>query len=141
MSKIWTFRALYTLQHESWCIQLCSLCAFRVLFDLDFGAMQMDTFTSACQGLHELSERFPLARDTLASIQSAVRLRGLRLPSYATRHFTSEPSTTRESIMGYTIVPVSLEERNSCKEGLAGQYGRLTLSALLTKLDSNVGPD
>ncbi|KAH6613171.1 hypothetical protein C7974DRAFT_380888 [Boeremia exigua] len=141
MSKLWTFRALYTLQHEFWNIQLCSLCAFRVLFDLDFGSLQLDTFTKACQGLYEMTERFPLARNVLASLQSAIELQGLQLPSFATRHLSNKTAIVEESIMKYTVVPVSLSISTVHEAGSARKHEQLTLSALLMKLDFNVGPD
>jgi hypothetical protein len=141
MSKLWTFRAFYTLQHEFWNIQLCSLCAFRVLFDLDFGSLQLDTFTKACQGLYEMTERFPLARNVLASLQSAIELRGLQLPSFATRHLSNETAIVEESIINYTVIPVSLSISTVDEAGSAGKHEHLTLSALLMKLDLGIGPD
>ncbi|XPS79748.1 hypothetical protein M3J09_011720 [Ascochyta lentis] len=141
MSIVWTFRSLYTVQHEFWLIQVCSVCAFRVVFDLSFSIMQLETFTRACQALHEMSERFPLARDILASIQSATHLRRVELPSYARNHLTDGITTRDDHIMGYTVVPVTLRVDKGKEVGSAGEHERLTLSALLMKLDLDTGPD
>lgn len=52
----------------------------------------------------------------------------------------NESTATEESVMKHTVVPVSLRV-NSDEYGEAGEHGRLTLSALLMKLDLDVGPD
>ncbi|KAL2195383.1 hypothetical protein P885DRAFT_13096, partial [Corynascus similis CBS 632.67] len=69
MSTIWTFRALYTLRHEFFNVQLFAVAAFRVLFDFDSDPFRLQTFIRACQALSEMSERFTVARDVMASLQ------------------------------------------------------------------------
>lgn len=72
VSTVWRFRTLYTLRHEYFNTQVLSIAAFRVLFDLESSPIQLQTFIKAIQGLTELSERYPVARDVLASIQTVV---------------------------------------------------------------------
>lgn len=88
-----------------------------------------------------MTERFPLARNVLASLQSAIELRGLQLPSFATRHLSNETAIVEESIINYTVVPVSLSISTVDEAGSAGKREHLTLSALLMKLDLDVDPD
>lgn len=79
----------------------------------------MDTFVKACQGLHELSERFRIARDVLHSLQVIVQQRNIQLPQFAARHFTSKTEGLPPSVMRYTVVPVHL--RPSSDEESVGE--------------------
>ncbi|EXK76657.1 hypothetical protein FOQG_18612 [Fusarium oxysporum f. sp. raphani 54005] len=69
MWVVWHFRALYTLRNEHWMIQAASICAFRVLSDIETSTIQLKTFAKACQALIELGESFPVAKEVMLPIK------------------------------------------------------------------------
>ncbi|PHH80039.1 hypothetical protein CDD80_3028 [Ophiocordyceps camponoti-rufipedis] len=132
MGTIWTFRALYTARNEFWLTHLLAVCAFRVVFDLDSGPIQLDTFLKACQALNELGERFHIARDSLASLQSVLAQHNIRLPAFASRHLRIEAGTCRATVMRHTVVPVSLVKGS---ESIVGEQPHDTISDIIAMLD------
>ncbi|KAL5610590.1 hypothetical protein FOBRF1_006707 [Fusarium oxysporum] len=71
MWVVWHFRALYTLRNEHWMIQAASICAFRVLSDIETSTIQLETFAKACRALVELGESFPVAKEVMLAIKLA----------------------------------------------------------------------
>ncbi|RYC78714.1 hypothetical protein BFJ63_vAg18411, partial [Fusarium oxysporum f. sp. narcissi] len=69
MWVVWHFRALYTLRNEHWMIQAASICAFRVLSDIETSTIQLETFAKACRALIELGESFPVAKEVMLAIK------------------------------------------------------------------------
>ncbi|RKK65579.1 hypothetical protein BFJ69_g16157 [Fusarium oxysporum] len=69
MWVVWHFRALYTLRNEHWMIQAASICAFRVLSDIETSTIQLETFAKACRALIELGESFPVAKEVMLPIK------------------------------------------------------------------------
>lgn len=138
MSTLWAFRALYTVRHEFFNAQLCSIAAFRVLFDLESSPFQLQTFIRACQALYELGERFPIAGDVLASLQSVVKQRSLHLPLFAEKHLSVEVSAVG-SIMQHTAVLAALRTDSSIQK--EPDRLRLTISDLVARADTDIEPD
>ncbi|KAF4965479.1 hypothetical protein FSARC_6712 [Fusarium sarcochroum] len=139
MSTIWHFRALHTLRNEHWLIQASAVCAFRVLFAIEANPIQLETFIKACCALTELREAFPVAQQVIYSIESMVRKKRVRLPSYAKEHL---PNGAGEGAMEFTIVKIRdhsvIVEKADSKEN----EDRLIMSGLLSTLTpSETGPD
>ncbi|KAF4980369.1 hypothetical protein FZEAL_3599 [Fusarium zealandicum] len=133
MSTMWYFRALYTLRNEHWLIQACSVCAFRVLFDIDSSPIQLETFTKALRALMELSEAFPVAKDVLLSVETVVRKRKLQLPERAQDHLPGETDGTKTE---FTVVKVRDHSVIVEKADSLGNKNHTTMLGLL----SAVGP-
>lgn len=131
MSVLWSLRALYTARHEFWHIQQCSVAALRVIFDLDWGPMQLETFRRACYILQELSETFPLAQDVLHHIRGVVRQRGLAPGIFSANIADKEVSATA---MRLTAVPVTFTANGTDKQ-------ILSLADLLSDVHVHQGPD
>ncbi|KAH7237907.1 hypothetical protein B0J15DRAFT_503142, partial [Fusarium solani] len=141
MSTLWHFRALYTLRNEQWMVQAASVCAFRVLFDIEASPIQLETFVKACRALIELSESFPVAKDVLLSIESVVKKQRLELPSYAQEHFPRKGEDVGDSIEEYTVVKVRDHSVIVQKADSAGHSGHLTLSGVLSMVaPGDLGP-
>ncbi|PHH66131.1 hypothetical protein CDD81_194 [Ophiocordyceps australis] len=136
MNTIWNFRSLYSVQNEFWFTHLLAVCAFRVLFDLDLGPLQVDTFAKACRALHEMSGRFRIARDSLASIRSVLTQQNIRLPACATTYLGTADSAST-SVMRCTVVPVSLEKNTESTAG-GRQY---TISDILAMTEHDMSID
>jgi hypothetical protein len=105
MNTLWMFRALYTARHEFWFTHLRAVCAFRVIFHLDSGLIQVDTFSKAIQGLYELSERFNIAKDVVSSLQKLVQEQKLEIPRYASGLLKSHAIGSTPSVMQHTAIP------------------------------------
>jgi hypothetical protein len=133
INTIWTFRALYTVRHEFWLTHLFLVCAFRVLYDLSEEPIRLDTFVKACQGLHELSERFNIAKDALSALQQILREQNLQLPPFATRVLRNRIEGVRPGLMRYTVVPV-----RSDKESALGGFRHLRLSDIIATQEEGV---
>src|SRR6478752_1472585 len=104
ISAIWHFRALYTLRNEHWMIQASSVCAFRVLLDIESSPIQLETFVKACQALAELGESFPVVKDVILSIESVVKTQKLRVPSCAQEHLSNQVEDKEHSVIESTVV-------------------------------------
>ncbi|KAL2139972.1 hypothetical protein VTI28DRAFT_4449 [Corynascus sepedonium] len=140
MSTIWTFRALYTVRHEFYNTQLFSVAAFRTLFDFESSSIRLQTFLRACQALSELSERFTVARDVMASLQSVVVQRKLHIPSFLKTHLNVEVGGAGSSIMQFTVVPAALRTTSKIQKEPNQPY-RLTISDLVAMPNSGIEPD
>lgn len=140
MSTIWTFRALYTVRHEFYNTQLFSVAAFRTLFDFESSPTRLQTFMRACQALSELSERFTVARDVMASLQSVVVPRKLHIPSFLKAHLNVEVGGAGSSIMQFTVVPAALRTTSKVQKEPNQPY-RLTISDLVAMHNSGIEPD
>ncbi|KAJ3532496.1 hypothetical protein NM208_g8413 [Fusarium decemcellulare] len=142
MSTIWHFRALYTLRNEHWIIQACSVCVFRVLFDIESNPIQLEAFVKACRALLELGESFPVAQEVLLSLESVVKKRRLALPSYAQDHFSSLLGDYDPDFMEFTVVKVRDHSVIVEKVDSEGHQGHFTLSGLLSAVaPRESGPD
>lgn len=141
ISTLWAFRALYTVRNEFWITQPCSVCAFRVVFELSSGPIQVETFIKACQILHEMSGRFPLATDVLASIQSVIEQHKLQLPSFTTKHLNFQRSATTTTIMQQTITSVSPDYVDAGCESESQGSKRMTVSDLILTSNPHINPD
>lgn len=139
MSMIWTYRTLYTIQHEYFNSQLFSVAAFRVSFDPEFSPLQLQTFIRACQGLYELSKQHPVARDVLASLQVLIARQKLHISPYVQNHLNVEVDSPGESIMQLTVVPILMQAEGSV-QSVGGLYG-LMISDLIATREENVEPD
>ncbi|KAJ6444887.1 iron sulfur cluster assembly protein [Purpureocillium lavendulum] len=138
MGTIWTFRALYTVRNEFWFAHLLAVCAFRVLYDLDSGPIQVDTFVKACQALYELGGRFHIARDALSSLQSVLTQRNLQVPSYATGYMRIETECNTPSVMRCTVVPVGSEKGHQSR---ADGSTHLRISDIIAMTDEGTSID
>jgi hypothetical protein len=88
ISTLWTFRALYTLRNEMWCMQGFLSAATSLLFHLQQGSAELDSFVKACQGLFEMSERMPLSLALLSVVRNLVALHRIQIP-YSGQSFFS----------------------------------------------------
>ncbi|KAI8410956.1 hypothetical protein FOFC_07550 [Fusarium oxysporum] len=128
ISAIWHFRALYTLRNEHWMIQASSVCAFRVLLDIESNPIQLETFVKACQALAELGESFPVAKGVILSIESVVKKKRLRVPSCAQEHLSNQVEDKEDGVIESTVVKV-IDHSVVVKEADLEYYaGHLTLS-------------
>ncbi|PHH83235.1 hypothetical protein CDD82_2846 [Ophiocordyceps australis] len=134
MSTIWTFRAHYTVRNQAWLTHLLAVCAFRVIFDLDTGPLQLDTFVKACQALEEIGSRFRIAQDVLASIQATITQYKIQLPACASGHY-GNAGNAGASVMRHTVVPVSLGNH---AEAAVGGRSNYTISDILAMLDHDM---
>ncbi|EXK77642.1 hypothetical protein FOQG_17662 [Fusarium oxysporum f. sp. raphani 54005] len=142
ISAIWHFRALYTLRNEHWMIQASSVCAFRVLLDIESSPIQLETFVKACQALAELGESFPVVKDVILSIESVVKTQKLRVPSCAQEHLSNQVEDKEHSVIESTVVKVIDHSVVVKKAGLEDYTGYLTLSGLLSSMAPiDIGPD
>lgn len=130
MTALWTYRALYTARHEYWPSYLCSVSGFRVLHDLAADPFRMETFTKACQILHELSERFPLAADVLSAIQGAVDQHNVQLPFTTAKWRTITVANTFHTIMQQTVIPVASIPADSSRGHLSTKLYKLRIADL-----------
>jgi hypothetical protein len=130
IATMWTFRAIYTLRHEYWLIHAASTSAFRVLFHLEYGPLQLDVLLRSCQSLKELGEHFPLANDLLQSISLVAKKKNLQLPAFATEYLPSEPGHQTQTIMQF-IIPQSNVLHDYTTTGRGGQARRLTIAEIL----------
>ncbi|EXL66291.1 hypothetical protein FOPG_17530 [Fusarium oxysporum f. sp. conglutinans race 2 54008] len=134
ISAIWHFRALYTLRNEHWMIQASSVCAFRVLLDIESNPIQLETFVKACQALAELGESFPVAKGVILSIESVVKKKRLRVPSCAQEHLSNQVEDKEDGVIESTVVKV-IDHSVVVKEADLEYYaGHLTLSGLLSSM-------
>ncbi|EGU87132.1 hypothetical protein FOPG_16446 [Fusarium oxysporum f. sp. conglutinans race 2 54008] len=133
MWVVWHFRALYTLRNEHWIIQAASICAFRVLFDIESSTIQLETFAKACRALIELGESFPVAKKVLLSVDSVAKKQRIKLPSYASEYMSSLGGGSIDELTAARIRDhsVIVEKANS-----QGHSDALTLTGLLL----SVGP-
>jgi hypothetical protein len=123
-------------------IQASSVCAFRVLLDIESNPIQLETFVKACQALAELGESFPVAKDVILSIESVVKTQKLRVPSCAQEHLSNQLEDKEHSVIESTVVKVidhSVVVKKACLEDYTGY---LTLSGLLSSMAPiDIGPD
>ncbi|KAM0355222.1 hypothetical protein ACHAPU_001088 [Fusarium lateritium] len=103
MSTIWQFRALYTLQNESWLIQATSVCAFKILFALEESPLHLEAFIKACQALIEMAQAFPVAEEVIYSIESIVKEKKVYIPIYARRYLPSAADGGVTDLMGVKV--------------------------------------
>ncbi|KFA68336.1 hypothetical protein S40285_09476 [Stachybotrys chlorohalonatus IBT 40285] len=142
MSTIWTFRALYTVRHEFWHTHPCSVCAFSVLDDIDFGPMQVDIVMKACQVLHEMMERFRLPADFLASFKKALKERRVVLPSSTVNILQAEIEVPGPTIMQYTIAVAVKKRRTQSQCEKKARVRSLRISDLLIpEKEADIGLD
>jgi hypothetical protein len=133
---------LYTLRNEHWMIQASSACAFRVLLDIESSPIQLETFVKACQALVELGESFPVAKDVILSIESAVKKQGLRVPSCAQKHLSNRVKDKEDSVIESTVVKGIYHSVVVEKADPEGHTGHLTLSGLLSSMAPiDISPD
>ena len=141
MSTIWTFRALYTVRHEFWHTLPCSVCAFRVVDDLNSGLMQAETFMRACQVLNEMLERFRLPADVLASLKTALKERRVILPSSTVKILNAEITATGPTIMQYTVAAAAKEKRTQSQSKDPNHVRILTISDIITPKEIEISLD
>jgi hypothetical protein len=123
-------------------IQASSVCAFRVLLDIEFSPIQLETFVKACQALAELVESFPVAKDVILSIESVVKKQRLRVPSCARKHLSSQVEDKEDNVIEPTVVKVIDHSVVVKKASLEDYTGSLTLSGLLSSMAPiDIGPD
>jgi hypothetical protein len=141
MGTIWSFRALYTTRYEFWFAHLLAVCAFRVIFDLESGLVQVDTFAKACQALYELSDRFNIARDTMGAIRSALQKHNLQIPQYATLQQGPEFEVSMPSVMRQTVVPTSSSSADGQQQSHSSPIRHMKISDIVDMEDRTVGID
>ncbi|KAH7118129.1 hypothetical protein B0J13DRAFT_590204 [Dactylonectria estremocensis] len=138
MWTVWHFRALYTLRNEYWMIQAASICAFRVLFDIDASPIQLETFAKACRALVELGESFPVATEVIRSIDSVVKKQRLTLPSYANEHLSSHGGGSSDDLRVVKVRDHSVIVQRADSQC---HLDHLTLTGLLSVMPREAGPD
>jgi hypothetical protein len=125
---------MHTLRNEYWLIHSTALCAFRVLYGLNTGYVQIDTFVKCCQALSEMAEAFVVASDTLIYIQTIVKKEGIPLPSLTKmKDLTHDLSASEVSVMQHTIMKFS---------GQGGQLKKETVMGMMRDVSlENLNPD
>lgn len=141
MSTIWTFRALYTVRHEFWHTLPCSVCAFRVVDDLNSGPMQAETFMRACQVLNEMMERFRLPADVLSSLNMVLKERQVILPPSTLKIFNAEITATGPTIMQHTVAAAAREKRGHSQSKDPLEARILTVSDIITPEEIEISLD
>lgn len=142
MSTLWTYRSLYTVCHEFWLTHACSVCAFRVLDALETDLVGIETFIKATRILHEMSERFPLSRHVLASLQLVLKKRQIKAPPTATKHLKYDTREPELSIMHHTVVSASLQVKSADPGLVADVFRILTISDIVDPTDlEDICPD
>ncbi|RFN51860.1 hypothetical protein FIE12Z_3821 [Fusarium flagelliforme] len=141
ISAIWHFRALYTLRNQPWIIQASSVCAFRVLSDIDSSPIQLKTFVKACQALVELGESFPVAKDVILSLESVVKKQRLRIPSCAQEQLSNQMED-KDNGIDSTVVKIMDHNVVIQKANSEDHTGHLTLTGSLSSMAPiDIGPD
>jgi hypothetical protein len=123
-------------------IQASSVCAFRVLLDIESSPIQLETFVKACQALAELGESFSVAKDVILSIESVVKKQRLGVPSCAQEHLSNQVEDKDDSVIESTVVKAIDHSVVVKKASLEDYTGYLTLSGLLSSMAPiEIGPD
>jgi len=116
ISTLWTYRALYTLRHEYWAMQGCMAAATSLLFHLQPGSAEVDSFVKACQGLSELSEHLPLAKPFLAVIRELVARHGIRIPANGSKVLLSSARGRGSSYVNEARVAMMVQDAEASKD-------------------------
>jgi hypothetical protein len=82
MDTIWTYRAFASLNAEYWYNHTLATVAFISFREHENSSVQTEILIKACKCLHEMTELFPLAVDSLSAIRGAFKLAGMAVPTY-----------------------------------------------------------
>jgi hypothetical protein len=99
MSHIWAYRAAYGRRQDYWFMQGCSAAAKAVVFTMELGSVQEDTFVKACRFLYEAGDQLPLANQLLLVLRRLQMRHEMQIPGAAAKIFSGLQARTQKTVL------------------------------------------
>lgn len=83
VSALWNYNTAFGMRHEYWLLQACQVAATAMVLQPHALALQRESFSRACQLLHDMGERLPRAYAVLSGLRCLITSEGVDVPDDA----------------------------------------------------------